>query len=667
MREHAQARPDAIAFRFLNDLASAPQELNYHQLWQEAGVVANFLGTVASPGSRIMLFYPPGLEYIKAFYGCMLAGMVAVPLYPPRRNSKSDRLTKVARSCQSVLALTTESELAAVQAAWNEQAEPGMALAFHVTDTLDVTDARPFVPPAIDPAVPAFLQYTSGSTGAPKGVIITHANIMANMRHLSLMSGGHAGDVFVNWLPLFHDLGLVTAVLWPVSLGASSTLMAPATFVRDPLLWLQAITRYRGSMCGAPNFAYALCVDKIADASLTKLDLSSWRVAYNAAEPVRAATLDAFGTRFGACGFRPQTFYPSYGMAEATVFISGGNASAAPISLVVDRQELAARRVTPVDVGDALATRIVACGAASAPHDLRVVDPESRRELADGQVGEIWFAGPSVSPGYWGLGAQTAEAFGQSICNSDLPAAYLRTGDLGVMVDGELYVTGRIKDLVILNGRNYYPQDIELSATAAHRAIRPGHVAAFAVEEDLVERLVVVAEVEREHFRSLDVDHVVAAVRQQVLRDHEINADRIVLVKPYKVPVTSSGKIQRRQARAMLLDGTLEVLASSATAAPHCAAPATATEHMLAPIWCRVLGRAQIGTDENFFDLGGDSLAAAEIAAALGRHRSTELDIGQFFDTPTITGLAGWLDLVDAHSTRKSQLMAVPAAAVVRV
>ncbi|MDF3035734.1 MAG: Glutamate-semialdehyde aminotransferase, partial [Paucimonas sp.] len=491
MFEHAAFKPDATAFRFIADLDHKPQELSCKELLQEAAAIALFLREVAAPGSRIMLFFPPGLAYIKAFYGCLLAGMVAVPLYPPRRNVKSDRVIKVAQSCQSQIALTTQLELATVQASWDEQNTIGLPLSFYASDTIAAFPNQHFDRPAIESSAPAFLQYTSGSTGIPKGVIVTHDNIIANLMHVSLMSTGNKDDIFVNWLPLFHDLGLITAVLWPVFLGAPSILMAPATFVRNPVTWLQAITRYRGTMCGAPNFAYDLCIDKIEDAELAGIDLSSWRVAYNAAEPVRAETLDRFTARFSACGFKSESFYPAYGMAEATVFISGGDSSAKPIQLTVNKKTVAEEGIDFVEQTDPLATRIVACGAALPPHDLRIVDPQTGRALEDGKVGEIWFAGPSVSPGYWQLAEQTAATFNQRIEGEEGNGyRYLRTGDLGVTWQGEVYVTGRIKDLIILRGRNYYPQDIELSTAKAHEAIRPGYCAAFSVEEVGLERLV---------------------------------------------------------------------------------------------------------------------------------------------------------------------------------
>jgi acyl-CoA synthetase (AMP-forming)/AMP-acid ligase II/acyl carrier protein len=667
---HARNQPDALAFRFLNDLEHAPEDLSFAQLWQEAGALAQFLSGIAEPGSRIMLFFPPGLAYIKAFYGCLMAGMVAVPLYPPRRNVKSDRIMKVAHSCQSVIALSTHAELAAVKAAWDMQNCLGLPLEFHATDRIVPGAGAPYAAAPAGPDTPAFLQYTSGSTGVPKGVIITHGNIMANVAHLSAANTGAVdGEVFVNWVPLFHDLGLVTAILWPVYLGAPSILMAPATFVRSPLVWLQAISRYRATMCGAPNFAFDLCVDKIPAAELAGLDLSSWRVAYNSAEPVKAATLERFTRHFAPCGWRAETFYPCYGMAEATVFIAGGDTSARPVVLAVDKDGLADFRLEPVAADAAGALRIVGCGSAHGPHAVRIVDPASSVELADGKVGEVWFSGPSVSPGYWQLDDITAQTFGQRIAGEDGDDGYLRTGDYGVKWQGELFITGRMKDLIIVRGRNYYPQDIEASAAAAHPAIRSGCCAAFALDQDGDERLVVVAEIEREFFRSIDGGAVASAIRQRILLDHETGVDQIVLLKPYKLPMTSSGKIQRRQTRQMLIDNELDAIgAPAAPRAAPAAAPGTDTERMLCAVWRQVLKREQLGVTDNFFDLGGDSMAALEVSAMVQRHfPDIELDVAQLFDFPTIAQLAGFLELKAAHARNKAAAASQAPRKVVRI
>lgn len=659
MVEHARSKPDEVAFRFLSDIEHAAQELSYKQLLQEASVVAMFLSKIAEPGSRVMLFFPPGLAYIKAFYGCLLAGMVAVPLYPPRRNVKSDRIMKVAQSCQSVLALTTQSELASVKAAWEQQNSLNLPLDFHATDNIIASEAPHFAPPVLDIDAPAFLQYTSGSTGVPKGVIITHRNIIANMQHLSLMSEGDASEVFVNWVPLFHDLGLVTAILWPLYLGAPSILMAPATFVRSPLQWLKAISHYRGTMCGAPNFAFDLCVEKTPASELSALDLSSWRVAYNSAEPIKATTLDEFSHYFSPCGFKAEAFYPCYGMAEATVFIAGGESATKPTILTVDKNKIADFRLELLDGNDPMAIRIVGCGTAFAPHEVKVVDPDCATQVLDGTVGEIWFSGPSVSPGYWKLEEISRETFGQRIVGDASGKPWLRTGDLGVMWHGELFVTGRMKDLIILHGRNYYPQDIEESCAAAHESIRAGCCAAFSLIEDGAERLVVVAEVEREYFRTLDVDAVTNAIRQRIWLDHEANVDQVVLLKPYKIPVTSSGKIQRRQTRQMLLANELELISQSGSnRVKKLVEPSSEIETILHDIWRSVLKCEKLGVTDNFFSLGGDSLAAIDVSAQVQKHfKDVALDIEQLLDFPTIAQLASFIEL---HANSKTVVSSNP-------
>ncbi|WDE09219.1 AMP-binding protein [Thalassomonas viridans] len=652
LHQNAVSKPNAVAFRFLSDTGHAVNELTCSELWHEAHAVAKFLTDIAEPGSRIMLFYPPGLSYIKAFYGCLIAGMIAVPLYPPKKNSKSTRIVKVAQSCQARIALTNESELSAIRACWQQHNTSGLELTFHTTDQISAEATEELPVPEVDPSLPAFLQYTSGSTGSPKGVIITHGNIIGNVEHLTATSHTSEKDVFVNWLPLFHDLGLITAILWPVYLGAPSTLMAPATFVRNPVTWLKAITDYKGTMCGAPNFAYDLCCSNIKASALDELDLSSWRVAYNAAEPVNAKTLENFTAKFSRCGFTGNRFYPGYGMAEATVFITGGSDVEKPYVLKVNKQSLAEHQVKPAGTAELHSSRLVSCGSAALPHDVRIVNPESHCESPEGVVGEIWFSGPSVSPGYWGLEELSGQTFGQKIV--DHPSSthrYLRTGDLGAMWQGELYVTGRMKDLIILNGVNYYPQDIEESAVNAHEAIRHGYNAAFSLAEGEGEKLVVVTELERKFFRSVEADVVINAIRKQVFDDHQVHVDRVVLLKPNVIPKTSSGKIQRNQTRILLASGEIKVLAlSNDIAAQDVIPPQTSVEKVIHTIWCYALKRNAVSITDSFFDIGGDSILAMQISAEIEKaYSQLSFDMEQLLELATIKDIARYIELKILH------------------
>lgn len=657
---HAKSNPDAIAFRYITSFEEAPIELTYKELFIRAHAIAQHLKSTNATESRIMLFYPPGLDYVVAFFGCMLAGMIAVPLYPPRKNSKSDRIFKVAQSCQAHTALTIRSELNTIKTCWNEQNKSNIELVFFATDELTNNPSEEYVAPNIEAGTAAFFQYTSGSTGTPKGVVITHENIIANLHHLSLMSTGNKDDIFVNWLPLFHDLGLITAVLWPVFLGAPSTLMAPATFVRNPINWLKAISFYRGTMCGAPNFAYELCINKINNAELNELDLSSWRVAYNAAEPIKAKTLQNFVRKFSPVGFKTETFYPSYGMAEATVLISGGKFDAPPKILSVDKKLLAEGKLVLAEGSSQETIEIVGCGNALPPHDIKIVAPESGLELEDGNVAEIWFSGPSVATGYWELPETSSEVFNQTPVKRSSSEAntcinYLRTGDLGVIWDGELFVTGRMKDLIIFNGRNFYPQDIEMSAANAHPSIRPNAIAAFSCIEDDREHLVVVAEIEREYLRSIDPIKVKEVLRQQILLDHEINVDDIVLLKPYKIPMTSSGKIQRRLTKKQYEESTLESILITQEKTEKTFKPVTSAIGLIVhKIWCKTLNKNKIGGDDNFFELGGNSLNAIEIIAEIRLQISEiNIDTNEFFEYPTIDTLSAYIELQIAHNNAK--------------
>ena len=647
MQEHALQKPDEIAFRYINSIDDDGETLSYLELYNESRAVANFIKGIAEPGSCILLFFPPGIEYVKAFYGCLMAGMIAVPLYPPRKNAKSNRVVKVVESCGTTVALTTVSELEGVSEAWSVQNTEGHHLDFYSLENVKYSGKENLDEYQVSGDDVAFLQYTSGSTGAPKGVTITHNNIIANLEHLSLMSGGCPEDIFVNWLPLFHDLGLITAILWPVFLGAPSTLMAPATFVREPSIWLKAINKYRGSMCGAPNFAYDLCSKKVSDADMEGLDLSCWRVAYNAAEPVRARTLSQFTERFSNIGFKSEAFYPGYGMAEATVLITGGKSDCPPVVLNADKQALSENKIE-LSTEEESTAKLVGCGTALPPHDVRVVDPESGKVLQDGHVGEIWFSGPSVSIGYWKKEELNRVTFEQTAIEEDMERqGYLRTGDLGVMYEGELFVTGRMKDLIILKGKNFYPQDIELSAAESNSAIRPGQIAAFSISDAGREQLVVVAELDRNSFKKVDKSAVIHGVRENVFADHEINVDRVILLKPYTIPMTSSGKIQRKQTKSMLENNEFEYLADSGVIRFNdYVAPRNQVETDICAIWMSVLEAENVGVTDDFFDVGGDSIAAIAISTEVKKHfDNIEIDRNKLLEFSTVEKMASWIEL----------------------
>ncbi len=546
LRARAAERPEQVAFTFLADGETEGGRLTYGELDRRAAAVAAALAAAVRPGDRALLLYPPGLDFIAAFFGCLYAGVVAVPAYPPRPNDRSQsRLRAIAHDATPRAALTTDALLAgAVEARGLLAVAPELAgLRWIPTDALGGGAAASDLPEP-DPESVAFLQYTSGSTAAPKGVMVTHANLLHNERMIGAAFGMDESSVVVGWLPLYHDMGLIGNVLQPLHAGGTCVLMSPVAFLQRPMRWLEAIGRYRGTTSGGPNFAYELCVRKASPEALAGLDLSSWRVAYDGAEPVRASTLERFATTFAPSGFRAEAFYPCYGLAEATLFVTGGVPGRAP------RVDAASGRVS--------------CGRPWMGARVVVADPESGVERPAGSEGEIWIAGPSVARGYWENPEATALDFNAFLATGEGP--FLRTGDLGVLAaDGELFVSGRLKDLIILRGRNLYPQDVELTAESAHPDLQPGGGAAFAVEaggDGGEERLVIVHEVARH--RKAGIEEIAEAVRRAVAAEHEAQVYEVVLIRQAGLPKTSSGKVQRRRCRELYRAGELPVVGRSA-------------------------------------------------------------------------------------------------------
>jgi acyl-CoA synthetase (AMP-forming)/AMP-acid ligase II len=410
----------------------------------------------------------------------------------------------------------------------------------------------------------AFLQYTSGSTSDPKGVMVTHGNLIENLEMVRLTLDNTGHSTYVNWVPLYHDMGLILNVLQSLYVGAPCVLLAPVTFIQRPLQWLRAIHNYRAEVAGGPNFAFDLCVRRFRADQVRGLDLSCWKVAFNAAEPVRADTIERFAATFSPYGFEPRAMCPLYGMAEATVLVSGGGRGAGPVIRTVSREAFQRHRVA-APAGRDDAHRVVGCGRNIIGQRIAIVDPETRRRLAADHIGEVWVGGPHVCKGYWSNPATTRSTFQARIEGED--EFWLRTGDLGFMDEaGELFITGRIKDVIIVRGINYYPQDIENTVYDSHPALRRYCGAVFSVlTENTEEKIVLVQEVERVHRRDLEIDEIIGCIREAVVNEHEIALDSIVLIRPGSIPKTTSGKIQRNLARRMWLQNSFKAVDTLST------------------------------------------------------------------------------------------------------
>jgi acyl-CoA synthetase (AMP-forming)/AMP-acid ligase II len=556
LRTRADTTPDVRAFCFLPDGEEEGPRLTYGELDRAARAVAATLRDGAEPGDRTLLLYEPGLEFIAAFFGCLYAGLVPVPGCPPRLDRLAqgwETLANVTADCRPRFALTT-ADLADGLARGLGRRPGGDGLRWLATDLVDPSAAGRWREPPAGPEATALLQYTSGSTAAPKGVEVTHRNLMHNERMIQV-AAEHSGEgLGVNWLPLYHDLGLIGGVLQAVFHGAPAVLMPPLAMVQRPFRWLQAVARYRADTSGGPNFAYDLCVQRVTAEEKAALDLSHWSVAGIGSEPVSAATLRRFSAAFAPCGFRPEAFYPCYGLAEATLFVTGGRKGTAPVLRTVRTADLEQGRAVDADP-DAAGTRtLVGCGRPWLGQQVAVVDPEASVRLPEGAVGEIWVAGPSVARGYWGRPDETRRTFQARLRDGEGP--FLRTGDLGFVRDGELFITGRLKDVLVIRGRNHYPEDIEATVQAAHPALRPGCGAAFETGPDGQPRLVIVQEIDR-RARGLSLAALRGDIRQAVAERHELQVHDVLFLAPGGLPRTSSGKVQRHACRAGYERGAL--------------------------------------------------------------------------------------------------------------
>ncbi|MES2643163.1 MAG: thioester reductase domain-containing protein [Myxococcota bacterium] len=637
----AESTPDALAFRWLpTGEADGPVETwTFAQVHTRAAAIAATLTERGLRGERALLLFPPGLDFVAAFFGCVYAGVIAVPAYPPdptRLEASLPRLLAIVRDARPA-ALLTNSFVAMLADGLAALAPELAVLEAVVTDTVDLAQAPDWRAPPLTTADLAFLQYTSGSTGTPKGVMISHGNLLAN--HRSIAAGVPLPDDTdggVSWLPLFHDMGLIGNVLQPVWFARPITLMSPLDFLRKPLRWLRAVSHFRATISGGPDFAYALCAKKVTPTELAALDLSRWRIAYSGAEPVRAETLRRFAEVFAPAGFRASAFYPTYGLAEATLMVSAPVPEAGALVSTFDGAALSDRHVQRSDDTDGTGTarEIVSCGPAAFSTEIAIVDPTTGQRLPPDGVGEIRVRGPSVAGGYWDRPDASAHTFDAVV---DSERGWLRTGDLGFLHAGALHVAGRIKDVIIVHGKNHYPQDLERTVEGAHPAIRPGCVAAFALEEDGAEGVGIVAEIEG---AADQLDLVEAAIRGVLSAEHALQAHGIALVGPRTAPKTSSGKIQRHAAKLAWEQGTLVPLKRAGRAPKNPAGlPVWLAD------WLRDEGKIApeaLRAEATLADLGLDSVAAVQLAGVLEEHMGTEVPL-EALHGKTLGELAAWI------------------------
>jgi len=559
LRRRAAGQPDDRAYVFLSEKESEEAALTFAELHRRAVIVAAHLATQLGKGDRALLMFPSGLDFITAFFGCLVAGVVAVPIMPPRRTSMRDSSESIIADCGARVLLTTSglienrvdirARLRHIDLEWIavDTLSPGANDC--ATESLALT--REDV---------AFLQYTSGSTSAPKGVMVTHGNLLENLEMIRLALGNTPRSTYVLWIPFYHDMGLVLNVLESFYLGALCVVLSPATFVQRPLVWLRAIGRYQAEVASGPNFAFDLCVSRFRAEQMEDVDLSCWKVALNGAEPVRAATIDQFVAKFAPYGFDPLTMYPAYGMAEATLLISGGRRGGGAITRAASREALSQGMiVAPQSKGDTQV--LVGCGRALVGEEIAIVDAQSRQRRPVDAIGEIWVRGANVTAGYWQNSVATAETFAATIAGED-GAPWLRTGDLGFFDDaGNIYITGRIKDVIIIYGNNHYPQDIEATMQSTHPALRQNCGVAFSfVDQRGLEKLVLVQEVERTQRHQISTDEIENRIREAISNEHDIGVHEIVLVRPGSIPKTTSGKIQRRLTQQLWHERALDVL-----------------------------------------------------------------------------------------------------------
>ena len=644
----AHEAPHRQAFRYIG-ATEGPSVWTYGGLRDAANVVAHTIERDGGRGERVLLLFPPGLEFIQSFLGTVSAGAIAVPAPPPNPHKPKQslqRLAAIVASARPTRALTLGSTLKALRPAIAEMPE-FQAISWVATDEIPPPPAGYQPRGVLDRGDIALIQYTSGSTSDPKGAALSHENLMHNLRYFDVGWDHSPDSVTVNWLPAFHDLGLVYGILAPIWGGFASIQMSPIDVIQRPLVWLRAISEQRATHSCGPNFIYELCARKVSASEVRGLDLRSWRMALTAAEPVRADTMRKFAEHFAPAGFNPRSFCPGYGLSEGTCKVTAVPWHEQPTVLAVRADAMEHHEIEVTEPGpDAL--EVVGCGRPAFGVGVAVVDPETRERRGPKEVGEIWVSGPSIAKTYWEAPEATERELQATLAGrTDTP--FLRTGDLGFLYDGELFITGRIKDMIIVRGANHYPQDIEFTVQDAHPAVRAGCTAAFAVEENGEEQLVVVAEIDRgRNGDGPDASpaDVTKALVRAVAEEHGLRVARVALIPAHTIPKTTSGKIQRRATRRALVEGRLQLLCDERRPSSQ---PAVAMrDHIRARVTDIVsevgaIPFERLRPHESLHGLGVDSLAGVNIAYEIGLMTGRDVPAALLDERDTIEKLVDYV------------------------
>lgn len=651
----SEQTPTAIAYRFLN--GDQEDVYTYAKLDDRVRVIASQIQAVTSNRqSRAVILVPQGPDYVASYFACLYAGVIAVPVYTPKKNQKQTRLLSIIQDCSPEVILTTQDVLSNFKSSLSDDL---IGIPSVIVDAFSGFSKDDYKHVNVESEEIAFLQYTSGSTGSPKGVMVTHANLMHNSAMMYEALGHNDESRIVSWLPAFHDMGLIAGVLQPIYGGFEAVLMTPVSFLQKPVRWLKAISDYKGTTSGGPNFAYDLCVQSVSNEEADLLDLSSWQVAANGAEPVRGSTLDNFVSKFKRSGLDSKSMFPCYGMAEATLLVTGGDKYLPHHTVCLDVDELQKNHAIESIKDATQSYEVVGCGRVYKNQVVKIVDSDTKLLCGPNIIGEIWLSGGSVAKGYWGREKESEQTFNAYITDSN-DGPYLRTGDLGFIKDEELFITGRLKDLIIIHGKNHYPQDIEFSVEGCHQAFQEGGCAAFSIDSDGEERLVIVQEIKREYLLKLDLEEAITIVTKMVSDSYHIKVYGVAFIKPFSLCRTSSGKVQRHACKSAFLSEELKLINKESrfvdvvsefvvSDCPEIEVIDLDTQEKLKNwIKFRISNELKapihlIDDDESLTSYGLDSVVAVKFAGELERKFRCEISSTFMYDYPTINSIATFL------------------------